>query len=201
MIWDVNTLALLIPLLFLLVGLTVTVALDPYISRKHHNVMLIIIALSIVLIGQNLLSDILETGAPRPMLRTAVSVLGYTIRPAFLILFLYIVQLGKKYLACWGLVILNWAINMTAFFSHLCFWITEDNHYQGGPLSKATLIISIILMAYWLVESILSHLKSTARNEEDLNENSLRGSKSVGTYGFEAQSKSHKTGCRYSWLP
>ena len=162
--WNVNTAALLIPLLFLLVGLTVTVVLDPYISRKHHNVMLIIIALSIVLIGQNLLSDILETGAPRPMLRTAVSVLGYTIRPAFLILFLYIVQPEKKYLACWGLAVLNWAINMTSFFSHLCFWIDENNHYQGGPLSNATLIISIILMAYWLVESIRNYRTSRKRD-------------------------------------
>ena len=164
MAWNVNTLALLVPLLFLLVGLAVTVALDPYISRKHHNVMLIIIALSIVLIGQNLLSDVLETGLPRPMLRTAVSVLGYTIRPVFLILFLYIVQPGKKYLACWGLAIVNLAINMTAFFSHLCFWITEDNHYQGGPLSSATLIISIILMAYWLFESIRNYRASRKRD-------------------------------------
>ena len=164
MIWNVNTLSLLIPLLFLLVGLTITVALDPYISRKHHNVMLIIIALSIVLIGQNLLSDVLETGVPRPMLRTAVSVLGYTIRPVFLILFLYIVQPGKKYLACWGLAIVNLAINMTAFFSHLCFWITEENHYQGGPLSSATLIISIILMAYWLFESIRNYRASRKRD-------------------------------------
>ena len=155
--WNVNTLALLVPLLFLLVGLAVTVALDPYISRKHYRVMLIIIVLSAVLIGQNLLEFILQTEFFRPMLRTAVSVLGYTIRPVFLILFLYIVQPKKKYYACWGVAILNWAINMTAFFSHLCFWIDERNHYRGGPLSKATLIISMILMAYWLVESIRNY--------------------------------------------
>ena len=162
--WNVNTLALLVPLLFLLVGLAVTVALDPYISRKHHKVMLLIVALSAVLIGQNLLSDYLETEVSLPMLRTAVSVLGYTIRPIFLILFLYIVQPGKKYLACWALAVLNWAINMTAFFSHLCFWIDEGNHYQGGPLSKASLVISVILMAYWLFESIRSYRAAQKRD-------------------------------------
>ena len=47
----------LIPLLFLLVGLTVTVSIDPYISRNHHRVMLLIIALSIVLIAQNVLDE------------------------------------------------------------------------------------------------------------------------------------------------
>ena len=162
--WNVNTLALLIPLLFLLVGLAVTVALDPYISRKHHKVMLLIVALSAVLIGQNLLSDYLETEVSLPMLRTAVSVLGYTIRPIFLILFLYIVQPGKKYLACWALAILNWAINMTAFFSHLCFWIDEGNHYQGGPLSSTCLVVSMILMAYWLFESIRGYRASQKRD-------------------------------------
>lgn len=154
----------MIPLLFLLVGLTVTVILDPYISKKHRIVMGVIIALSVVLIGQNLLSSYLETGAARPMLRTAVSVLGYIIRPVFLILFLYIVQPGKKYLACWALAILNWAIHMTAFFSHLCFWIDGQNHYQGGPLSNTCLVISIILMAYWLFESIRNSLASRKRD-------------------------------------
>jgi len=90
MTWNLNTAALLIPLLFLLLGLAVTVAIDPYISRKHRFVMGLIIALSIVLIAQNLLEDWLAAGSPRPLLRTAVSVLGYTLRPVFLILFLYI---------------------------------------------------------------------------------------------------------------
>ena len=37
MIWNLNTVALLVPLLFLLIGLTITVAMDPYISRKHRR--------------------------------------------------------------------------------------------------------------------------------------------------------------------
>ena len=154
MTWNLNTVALPIPLLFLLIGLTIIVVIDPYISRKHRMVMLIIIGLSAVLIGQNLLSNVLETGAPRPMLRTAVSVLGYTLRPVFLILFLYIVRPERKYLGCWGLAILNWALQMTAYFSHLVFWIDAYNHYQGGPLSRFSLYISLILLAYWLYQSV-----------------------------------------------
>lgn len=151
--WNLNTVSLLIPLLFLLIGLTITVAIDPYISRKHRTVMLIIIVLSAVLIAQNLLADRLEAGPPQPLLRTAVSVLGYSIRPVFLILFLYIVQPAKKRLACWILAALNWVIHMTAFFSTLCFWIDGNNHYQGGPLHNTCLIISLILLAYLMFES------------------------------------------------
>ena len=86
----------LIPLLFLLVGLTVTVSIDPYISRNHRRVMLLIIALSIVLIMQNVLDEWIADGPPRWFLRTTTAVIGYSLRPVFLILFLYIVQPGKS---------------------------------------------------------------------------------------------------------
>ena len=119
MTWNLNTVALLVPLSIMLIGLTVTVLSDPYISRKHRWVMGIILFLSTVLIVQNLLENDLAAGEPRVMLRTAASVLGYTLRPVFLILFLYIVRPEKKYLGCWALAIVNWAVHMTAFFSHL----------------------------------------------------------------------------------
>ena len=153
MIWNLNTAALLVPLLFLLTGLTITVVIDPYISRKHRRVMLVIIVLSFTLIIQNIWEDYLSAGELRWFLRTTLAVYGYTLRPVFLILFLYIVQSEKKYPGCWALAILNWAIQMTAYFSHLCFWINEKNHYEGGPLSRACLVISLILLVYCLYQS------------------------------------------------
>ena len=88
MVWNLNTAALLVPLLFLLIGLTITVAMDPYISRKHHITMLVIVALSVTLIAQNLLEDWLAAGEPQWFLRTTLAICGYTLRPLFLILFL-----------------------------------------------------------------------------------------------------------------
>ena len=103
MIWNLNTAALLVPLLFLLTGLTITVVIDPYISRKHRRVMLVIIVLSFTLIIQNIWEDYLSAGELRWFLRTTLAVYGYTLRPVFLILFLYIVQPEKKYPGCWAL--------------------------------------------------------------------------------------------------
>ena len=164
MIWNVNTLALLIPMLFLLIGLSITVAIDPYISREHRRVMGIIIALSVTLIIQNVWEDYIAAGPPRWFLRTTLAVYGYTIRPVFLILFLYIVQPGTKHLACWALAILNWAVNMTAFFSHLCFYIDEANHYQGGPLHTVTYVVGTILLGIWLFQSVREYPTSRKRN-------------------------------------
>ena len=154
MVWNLNTVALLVPLLFLLVGLTITVVTDPYVSRKHRRVMGVIIVLSFVLIAQNLLEDWLAAGEPQWFLRTTLAICGYTLRPLFLILFLYIVQPERKYLGCWALAILNWGIYMTAYFSHLCFWIGSGNRFFRGPLAFTCLYVSVILLGDLLVQSI-----------------------------------------------
>ena len=164
MIWNMNTLALLVPLLCLLIGLTITVAIDPYISREHRRVMGIIIALSVTLIVQNIWEDYIAAGHPQWFLRTTLAVYGYTIRPVFLILFLYIVRPGKRYLPCWALAILNWAVNMTAFFSHLCFYIDENNHYQSGPLHTVTYVVSAILLGVCLFQSVRNYRTSRKRD-------------------------------------
>ena len=86
----------------MLIGLSFTVLIDPCISRKHRAVMLIILVLSVMLIIQNVWEDYLAAGPFRWALRTTLAVCGYTIRPMFLVLFLYIVRPEKKYLGWWG---------------------------------------------------------------------------------------------------
>ena len=144
MVWNLNTVALLVPLLFLLVGLTITVVTDPYVSRKHRRVMGVIIVLSFVLIAQNLLEDWLAAGEPQWFLRTTLAICGYTLRPLFLILFLYIVQPEKKYLGCWALAILNWGIYMTAYFSLLVQSIR--NNQTGGKQEKLIPIFIVVMI-------------------------------------------------------
>lgn len=157
MSWNLTTITLLVPLFFLLTGLAVTVLMDPYISRRHRIVMGIIIVLSVTLIAQNLLEDRLAAGEPQWFLRTAVSVYGYTLRPVFLVLFLYIVEPEKKHLPCWGLIIFNGLLHLTAFFSTLVFHIDEYNHYQGGPLHSLGMVVSMILLGIWLVKSLWNY--------------------------------------------
>ena len=154
MIWNLNTVALLVPLLFLLTGLTITVMIDPYISRRNRIIMLVILALSVTLIAQNLLEDWLTAGPPQWFWRTTVAIYGYIVRPVFLILFLYIIQPEKKHLLAWGLAIVNWGIYMTAYFSHLCFWISSGNGFFRGPLAFTCLYVSVILLGDLLVQSI-----------------------------------------------
>ena len=166
MVWNLNTAALLIPLLFLLVGLATTVVIDPYISRKHRRVMGVIIVLSFILIAQNIGEDYLAAGELRWFWRTTLAICGYTLRPVFLILFLYIIQPEKKHLLAWGLAIVNWGIYMTAYFSHLCFWISSGNGFFRGPLAFTCLYVSVILLGDLLVQSIRNN--QTGGNQEKL---------------------------------
>lgn len=157
MTWNLNTATLLIPLLFLLAGLTITVAIDPYIRRKHRIVMLVIVALSVTLAAQNLLEDWLAAGPPQWFWRTTMAIYGYTVRPVFLILFLYIVQPEKKHQIAWGLAVVNGVVYMTAYFSHLCFWIGSGNRFFRGPLAYICLYVSVILLGDLLVQSIRNY--------------------------------------------
>ena len=161
MAFNINTLMMLFPVCFILIGLAITVAVDPYISKKHRAVMFVIIGLSLTLIAQNIIEDALASGPLNWFWRTTASVYGYTVRPVFLILFLYIICPDKKHLGCWALALVNFLIQLTAYFSHICFWIDGDNHYHGGPLSDFCLYISLILLAYWLYRSFRNYLSST----------------------------------------
>ena len=157
--WNLTTAALLFPLLFFLIGLTFTVMIDPYISGQHRAVMLIIVALSVTLLVQNLLEDHLAAGRLHWFWRTTTSIYGYTVRPVFLILFLYFVQPEKKHGLAWVLAGINCAIYLTSYFSHLCFWIRADNHFQRGPLSYTCLYLSLALLAELLAQSIRNYRK------------------------------------------
>ena len=147
MAMNYSTLAVFFPLLLLLTGLSFTVVIDPYIQREHRRTMLIIIVLCFVLIGQNLLENAISIGPSRPMLRTIVSILGYSVRPVFLILFLCILQPMKRHWHWWALAGINMGIYCTALFSGVCFTITDDNHYLPGPLADTALYVSAILLA------------------------------------------------------
>lgn len=157
MIWIIKTAALLIPMFFLLAGLAITVWFDPYISRKHRMILLAIVALSISLIAQNLLEDHIAAESPQWFWRTTLAIYGYTVRPVLLILFLYIIQPEKKHLPAWGLAAVNWAIYMTAYFSHLCFWISSDNKFYRGPLAYTCFCVSVILLGILLFQSIRNY--------------------------------------------
>ena len=79
-----------LPVTLLLTGLLIAAGIDPYIRKRQRRTMLIICALVFSLIAQNYLDYLLTAGKPRVLIRISADVYGYSVRPAILLLFLYI---------------------------------------------------------------------------------------------------------------
>ena len=141
-------------ILFLLIGLTVTIVNDPYIRHRHKKTLLLIIGLCVSLILQNYIEDTLAAGQPRWLGRTCSSIYGYAVRPVIIVLAYSLLSPKKRFLPAWILVGINALVHATSLFSHLCFWIDDTNHWHGGPLRYFCLYVSAVLLLYMLYLSV-----------------------------------------------
>lgn len=132
----------------LLVGLSIMVALDSYTSKKRKKIFAVIIVLSLVLIMQDIISQYLTIYVTARMWRTFISVLGYSVRPAIIVLFAYLFMPTKKHIFAWSLVGVNAIMHTTAFYSGIVFQINTKNIYEGGPLKYLCYIVCAILLVY-----------------------------------------------------
>ena len=104
MTMDLGTLAILLPMLFLLLGLGFTVVIDPYIQQKQRRIMLLIVVLCLSLIAQNTCENTLFVSRSHLAVKNLLSAYGYSVRPVFLALFLYIIRPNGRKWPVWALV-------------------------------------------------------------------------------------------------
>ena len=136
-----------IPTLLLLIGMTFAVSIDSYIGKKNKTLLLVIASLLLCLIGCDYYEFALWEENSIRIVRLLVSIVGYSLRPAVLLLFLHIVGGGRRLLPQRILVILNALLHMTALFSGICFTINESGRFVRGPLGYSCHIISGVLLA------------------------------------------------------
>ena len=126
---------ILAPLGLQLFGMSFAVLTDRYLQKKHRRDLLIIAALLLCLVAQNLLETRLMQG-DHVFARTLTAIAGYSIRPLILLLFLRIVSPQNS----------HWLVHLTALFSPICFTITADNSFCRGPLGYTCHGISMLLL-------------------------------------------------------
>ena len=155
---DTGTMAVLFSLMLLLLGLAFTVLIDPYIRRGHRRTMLIIVALCLTLVAQNIWENQLFVSRSNLTLKYFLAAYGYAVRPVILVLFLYIVLPEEKKWPQWTLVGINSVLYFTSPFTKLCFEIREwDFITLRGPLGFACFLISGILLIELLIRTILRY--------------------------------------------
>ncbi|MBO4653024.1 MAG: histidine kinase [Lachnospiraceae bacterium] len=152
--FSVNALVTVAPLLLILIGLGITVAIDSYISRGQRRVLMGICVLTILLVLEDVADTFLATRIVNPPARTWNSILGYCVRPVILMLFLYVVGVKNKARVLWLLICVNALIHLTAVFdSKICFGFPGNNFYRG-PLGYTAHVVSGILLGCLLFRTI-----------------------------------------------
>ena len=144
----------ILPALGLLLLLAFIIHLDSYIRAGQKRTLRMIIIVLFSLVAQNYAEYRLAAGELRWLARTLCSIYGYMVRPVILLLFLRVIAPQRRFRWGWVLAGVNAAVQVTALFSHICFWISEDNHYHGGPLEDLCLYVSIIFLICWFVMTI-----------------------------------------------
>lgn len=154
----------ILPVAALMLALLLTVWLDDYLSRARRRVMVMIIALVFILLFQNDWDNRLALTEAYNALRIPLSVLGYALRPAILVMFLYIVKPDGRYRVAWALIGVNAAVYMTAFFSGIAFQFSSNGHFMSGPLRHTCTVVSAVLYA-WLFFLTMRQFRPRARKE------------------------------------
>ena len=156
MTMDLGTLSILLPMLFLLLGLGFTVVIDPYIQQKHRRIMLLIVVLCLSLIAQNLCENTLFVSRSHLAVKNLLSAYGYSVRPVFLVLFLYIIRPNGRKWPVYTLVGINAVLYFSSPFTKLCFEIRESDFAAlRGPLWFSCILVSGVLLLQLLVLTII----------------------------------------------
>ena len=158
----INDLAVL-PAVVLLLALLLGIWLDPWLGRQQKRTMHIIVGLVFLLILQNYLDYLLSLSTGKTTLRTAVSVLGYSLRPAILVLFCTLVAPDVHRGWAWALTGVNCLVYLSAFFSGFAFYFLL-NHFVPGPLHNTCALVSAVLLA-WLFYLSLRQFRPRPRKD------------------------------------
>ena len=158
----INKLAVM-PAVVLLLALLLGIWLDPWLSREQKRSMHIIVGLVFLLILQNYLEYLLSLFMGNTTLRTAMSVLGYSLRPAILVMFCMLVAPDVHRGWAWALVGANCLVYLTAFFSGIAFQFI-GNHFVTGPLHDTCMLVSAGLLV-WLFFLSLRQFRPLPRKD------------------------------------
>lgn len=143
-----------------LIGLAFAIIIDPYMNSKHRVVIFVNCFLTTILIIQNYLDYYFSLFESTYFARLITGIIGYSIRPIIIVMWLYLIRKKQKLIFSWALAIINVLIHLTALFTNVCFTITKENHFQRGPLGYSCHVISAILLLYllWLSTDMYTDL-------------------------------------------
>ena len=158
--------ALMLPLMAL-IGLAFTVSIDPYLKKPLKRVLLVIDALVFSIIISACISNAQEA-AWKPtylMLHTALAVYRYVMRPAVIVLSIYIIWDDPRRRLFWIPEIVNALIYLTTFFRPWTFFYAEEGFFIRGPLGYTAHYIGLLLLLFHLIVALSQFRNSSGREK------------------------------------
>ena len=149
-----------------LIGLAVAVAVDPYVRKPVKRVMLMIDAAVMMILVACCVSNALDAAWNPAYVtaETALSVYCYIMRPAIIVLFIYVIWDDPRRRLFWIPIVINTLIYMTAFYRPWTFWIDTDGMFHRGPLGYAAHWIGLIMLFSQLTIALAQIRKADDRD-------------------------------------
>ena len=165
---------LMLPVL-VLIGLAVAVAVDPYVRKPVKHIMLMIDAAVMMILFACCVSNALNAAWNPAYVtaETALSVYCYIMRPAIIVLFIYVIWDDPRRRLFWIPIVINTLIYMTAFYRPWTFWIDTDGMFHRGPLGYAAHWIGLIMLFSQLTIALAQIRKADDRDRLSVSTNRL----------------------------
>ena len=146
--------ALDISIILQLFGLWIAVMIDKHISDKQRRLMLAIIATVSLLVVQGHIDW--QLGGDKPVFfHKLIAFIGYSLRPAVIVLFIMVQRSTKHTKLLWSVVGINALIHATTFFSGICFTFNEKGEFIRGPLAYTSFVVSGALLVYLVAKGFI----------------------------------------------
>lgn len=156
----------------IMIGFTFVVIIDKKLINNYRVAVLVNVAFVFLLLIQNFLDYRFSLTKEMYFARRITGIIGYSVRPAIIVMWMYFVRKNQKLIISWTLVIINFLVHSTALFSEVCFSITTENTFKRGPLGFTCHVVSAILLLYLLWLSADRYIDS-ANQRDDGNEREM----------------------------
>ena len=148
------------PCILQLFGLTFVVSADSYLDFKKRRRLLMIIVLVLTI----LVLDFAQPDDAPDIVRIVVSIIGYTLRPVILAIFILIVDDFKSSWIYWIPIGVNSLIYTTALFCGLAFRI-KDGAFSRGPLGYSAFVVGFAYLMYLTYLNVREHIRMKGKLE------------------------------------
>lgn len=147
----------------LIIGLTV-LHQHSVVGQNRVNSIIRTMVIALILSIVDFMELRLSVGTDHSYWRIVFSVIGYTLRPAAVVSLFDMVWKNKKlYIVSYSLLVVNFFIHLTAFWTNVAFTFTQENGFSRGPLGYTSHILSIAFIVIIIVGAVRFVKQNDAR--------------------------------------